>query len=90
MVAVKIRKGDVWYDMRSHALVTVLAEHSSVGDLEIPYVKLVKIEYLDRETNDVYEVRKMYVLDAEFTRETMCGPHHQITQEVIKLKKEVE
>lgn len=90
MVAAKIRKGDIWYDMRSHALVTVLEDHSSVGDHEIPYVKLVRIEYMDRETNDVYDVREMYVLDAEFTRETMCGPSYQITQEVIKLKKGVE
>lgn len=88
MVGAMIRKGDIWYDMRSHALVTVLSEHSSVGDHEIPYVKLVKIEYMDRETNEVYDVCEMYVLDAEFTRETMCAPFYQITHDVINSKRE--
>ena len=86
----KIRKGDTWYDMRSHALVTVLAEESTVGDIQIPYVKLVKIEYMNRVTNDVCDVLEMYVHDAEFARPTMCGPSYQITQDVIKSVKGVE
>ena len=90
MAAVKIRKGETWYDMRSHALVTVLAEECTVGDNTIPYAKLVKIEYMNRATNEVYGVHEVYWLDAEFARPTMCGPSYQITQDVIKSVKGVE
>jgi hypothetical protein len=90
MVAARIRKGETWYDMRSHALVTVLAEEGTIGDMTIPYVKLVKIEYLDRETNEICEVYELYLHDAEFARPTMCGPSYQITQDVIKSAKGVE
>lgn len=90
MAAVKIRKGETWYDMRSHALVTVLAEGGIVGDITFPYLKLVKIEYMDRVTNEVQNVYNVYWLDAEFARPTMCGPSYQITQDVIKSKKGVE
>lgn len=90
MIAVKIRKGETWYDMRSHALVTVLAEEGTVGDTTIPYVKLVKIEYMDRVTNKVIDMREVYLHDAEFARQTMCAPYYQITQDVIKSKRGVE
>ena len=90
MASERIRKGDTWYDMRSHALVTVLEEEGIMGVMAFPYVKLVKIEFLDRETNDVYDVREMYWHDVEFARPTMCGPSYQITQDVIKSKKGVE
>lgn len=90
MAAAKIRIGETWYDMRSHALVTVLAEEGVTGGFRIPCVKLVKIEYLNRVTNDVYDVRELYLHDAEFARPTMCGPSYQITQDVIKSVKGVE
>lgn len=90
MAVVKIRLNDTWYDMRSHALVTVLSEEGITGGFRIPYVKLVKIEYMDRVTNEVYDVRELYLHDADFARPTMCGPSYQITQDVIKSKKGVE
>ena len=90
MAAGRIRKGDTWYDMRSHALVTVLEEEGIMGVMAFPYVKLVKIEYMNRATNDVYDVIEMYLHDAEFARPTMCGPSYQITQDVIKSVKGVE
>ena len=84
MASVRIRKGDTWYDMSAHALITILEEEGIVRDMIIPYVKLVSIEYLDKVTNKIVDVRDIYLHDAVFAKPTMCAPNYQITKDIIR------